>query len=139
MIFRREYLRKYKWYTKILGWGKSFAIFWHMLVYDMYITWLKQFKLWKVPTVVGSIVVVGVLTHCALLHSMCDLKFTQMNMQHSLIWELMLYKYKLSHNTMEATKNICCAKGEEVVDHSTVTRWWNKFCSGCKNCNDQAG
>ena len=24
---------------------------------------------------------------------------------------------------MEATKNIHCAKGEDTVDHSTVTRW----------------
>ena len=30
------------------------------------------------PTV-GSIMVVGVLTCCAMLHSMCDLKATQMN------------------------------------------------------------
>ena len=40
-----------------------------MLVLDAYTTWLKQFKLWKVPNVVGSIVVVSVLTCCALLHS----------------------------------------------------------------------
>ena len=32
-------------------------------------TWLKQFKLWIVPAVAGSIVVVGVLTYCALFLS----------------------------------------------------------------------
>ena len=35
---------------------------------------LKQVKLWKVPAVVGSIMVVGALTRCALFHSVCDLK-----------------------------------------------------------------
>ena len=54
--------------------------------------------------------VVGALTHCALLHSICDLKATQMNMQFSLIEELMFYEFKLGHNVMEVTKNICCAK-----------------------------
>ena len=38
------------------------------------ITWSKQFKPWKVPVVVGSIVVVGELTRCALINSMYDLK-----------------------------------------------------------------
>ena len=28
---------------------------------------------------------------------------------------------------MEATKNICCAKGEDTVDHNTVTKWFKKF------------
>ena len=57
-----------------------------------------------------------------------------MNMQHSLIWEFMLYKFKLGHNAMKAAKNIC-AKDEGAVDHSTVTRWFKKFCLGCKNLN----
>ena len=34
----------------------------------------------------------------------------------------MLYKFKLGHNTVEATKNICCAKGEGTFDDDTVTR-----------------
>ena len=34
---------------------------------------------------IGSIVVVGVLTGCALLHSEADLKAAQINMHHSLI------------------------------------------------------
>ena len=36
----------------------------------------------------------GVLT-CILLHIMCDLKVTQMNLQHSLIQELMLYLFRV--------------------------------------------
>ena len=39
---------------------------------------------------IGCIVVVGVLTCCALLYSISDLKAEQMNVQCSLIWELML-------------------------------------------------
>ena len=54
---------------------------------------------------VSRILVVGILTHCALLHSVCDLKATQMNVQHSILWEFMFYKFKLAHNAMEATKN----------------------------------
>ena len=46
-------------------------------------------QLWKIPTVVGSIVVAGALMCCALLHSKCDLKTEQINMQHRLIQTLM--------------------------------------------------
>ena len=74
-----------------------------------------------VPVMVGSIVVVGVLT-CTMLHSMCNLKATQMNMQHNLIQELMLYKFQLGCIGAEATKNTCCVKSEGTVNHSTVTR-----------------
>ena len=76
---------------------------------------------------VVSIVVVGELIHCVLLHFICDLKATQMNMKHNLIQELMLYEFKCSHNIVEATKGICCAKGESAVDERTVTRWFKKF------------
>ena len=61
-------------------------------------------------TTVSSIMVIGSLTHCALHHSLFDLKAAQMNMQLCLIWECMLYEFKLDHKTMEATKKICCAK-----------------------------
>ena len=84
-----------------------------------------------------SIMVIGVLTCCALLHSMCDLKATQMNMQCSLIWKLMLYEFKLDYNTVDATKNICGTKYGGTIDHNTVTRWFKKFCLGCKNLDDQ--
>ena len=76
------------------------------------------------------------MTHYALLCFICDLKAAQRNMQCCLNWELMLYKFELSYNTMEATKNICYAKDEGTVDHSTVTRWFKKFCSGCNKLND---
>ena len=59
--------------------------------------------------------VVCLLTHCTLLHSMCDSKATQMNVQHHLIQEFLLYKFKLGHDATEATKNICCMKSECTV------------------------
>ena len=43
----------------------------------------------------------------------------------------------MGHN-IETTKHFCCAKGESAVDHSTLTRWFKKFCFGCKNLDDQA-
>ena len=76
---------------------KSFAISLYVPVCNEYIIWTKQFKPWKVPTVVDSIVVVGVLTCCALLHSMCNLKATQMNVLYSFIWEFMLYEFELGY------------------------------------------
>ena len=77
--------------------------------------------------VVGSIVVVGVLTHCALLHSVRDLKITKVNVQCSIIEELMLYEFEQGYKIVEATKNICYAKDESAVDHSTITRGFKKF------------
>ena len=59
---------------------------------------------------VCRIMIVGVLIH-ALLHSICYMKATQMNVQCSRIWELTLYKLEMGHNALEATKNICCIKG----------------------------
>ena len=59
-----------------------------------------------------------------------------MNLQRSLNHELTLYKFELGHNTTETTKNKC-AKGEGTVDHSTVTRRFKKFSSGCKNLDIQ--
>ena len=53
---------------------------------------------------------------------MCDLKTKQLNVQYSYIQELMLYEFELGYNTVEATKNICCVKGEGAADYSTVTR-----------------
>ena len=50
----------------------------------------------------------------------------------------MVYEFKLDHNILEASKSICCVQGESTVDHSTVTRWFKKFRSDCKNLNDQA-
>ena len=91
-----------------------------MLFCGMSIMSSKQFKSWKVSAVVGSIIVVGVLTYCTLLHFESDLKDAQINLQQSLIWKLILYEFELGHNTVESTKNICCMKGEGVVDHTRV-------------------
>ena len=79
--------------------------------------------------------VVCALTCYVILLSECDLKVT--HVLCCLIWELMLYELKLSHNSVEPTKNICWAKAEITADHSTVTRWFKKFCSGFKNFNNQ--
>ena len=122
-------------FENIQEWVKNFAIILYILVCDVYITWLKQFKLWVVFIV---IIVVGALT-CALLRFVCYLKATQMNMQYSQIWKLMLYKFELSCNATEATKNICCVKSVDAVDHNTVNRTFKKFCWGCKNLEDQVG
>ena len=59
---------------------------------------------------------------------MCDLKATHMNVQCSLIRELI-------HDIMEATKNICCTKIGDTIQH--FIRWFKNFCSGCKNFDDQ--
>ena len=50
-----------------------------------------------VGTSYSSSMVVGVLEHYVLLHFVCDLKTTQMNVQFRLIRELRLYEFKLSH------------------------------------------
>ena len=42
----------------------------------------------------------------------------------------MLYEFEPVHNTAEATKSICCAKGDSTDDHNPATRWLKKFCSG---------
>ena len=81
---------------------------------------------------------VDVLTYCALFHSVCDLIAIQMNVQCSLIWELILYNFQQGYNTARATKNICYMKSEWVVDYKTVTRWLKKFCLGCKKHDNQA-
>ena len=108
-----------------------------MLICGTSIIWPEQFKPWKVHAVGGHIMVVSVLTHYAFLQSMCDSKSVQINMQCILIWELRLYELKLSHNTIESTKNICHVKTENAVDHNTITWRLKKFCSGCKSLNGQ--
>ena len=74
---------------------------------------------------VGSIMIVGMVTY-ALLHYMCDLRAAQMKVQYSLIQELIFYKYEVGYNAIKATKNICCAKSEDTLDHSTITRWFGE-------------
>ena len=78
----------------------------------------KAIQAMKIPTGVGSIMAVDTLTHCALFHSVCDLKVALMNMQRSLIWELMLYEFELGYNAAEVIKDICYPKGKSSVNHS---------------------
>ena len=84
--------------------SQKFFIFWYVLIYSMYIIWLKQFKSWNVLAVFSRILVIGVLKCCTLLHSMCELKATLLNVRHSLIQEFTFYKFELSHNTVKAIK-----------------------------------
>ena len=49
----------------------------------------------------------------------------------------MLYEFKLYPNAMEGSKNICYAKGESTVNHSTVTRLFKKVLWCCKNLDNQ--
>ena len=55
---------------------------------------------------VVSIVIVGVLIHCALLYTICDLKVIQMNIQFGLIQKLIFYEFELGYNAVEATENV---------------------------------
>ena len=43
-----------------------------------------------------------------------------MNVQLSVIWELMLYMFKLGYSAAETPKNIYWAKGEDAVVHRKV-------------------
>ena len=66
---------------------------------------------------------------------MCDRKSSRWKYN---IWELLLNDFELRNYATEATKKIYYAKGEGNVDHITVTKWFKKFHSSCKNFNDQA-
>ena len=59
-------------------------------------------------------------------------------MQSDLIEKLMPYNFKLGHNTWKQPKIFVLPKGKSAVNHSTETRWFKKFCSGCKNLDDEA-
>ena len=47
-----------------------------------------------------------------------------MNVQRSLIWEVMRYEFELGQNAMEATKNIRWVKGKGTNDYNDR---WKKF------------
>ena len=65
-------------------------------------------------------------------------KATPKNLQHNLIWEFMLYEFDLTYNITKASRNICYAKDDGLVDHCTVTRWFKKFHKSCMKFDDQA-
>ena len=72
---------------------------------------------------VCSIMVVGALTRCVFLfYYVFDLIAAQMKVQHSLIWEIMLYELKLYDKSMEAAKNLCWMKDESTAHQTTVMR-----------------
>ena len=48
-------------------------------------------------------------------------------MQLGLIRKLVFYGIELERNATEATKNMCCAKGEYEVNHSSITRSFKKY------------
>ena len=77
------------------------------------------------------------LSNFPCLHSLRNLKATQINVQCRLIQELILYKFEVGQKVTEATKNICFMKVEGVVDQSSATRGLKKFFLGCKNLNDE--
>ena len=79
-------------------------------------------------------VVVGVLECCGLRQSERDLKAAQMNVQRSIIRELL---FELSHKAVEANENICWVKSEGAVSENRGTRWFKKCHSTYKNINNQ--
>ena len=68
---------------------------------------------------VGSIIVVGALTPCALLHSMCDLKAAQMN----------VLRMHLGFERLKQPKIFAVKMGKTQL--ITVTRWFKFFHSCC--------
>ena len=80
---------------------------------------LQYFVYGALPVIFDSIVVVGTLTCNALLHFMCDLTGTQMNVKCILIQDL--HECELDNNTAETTKNICRMEGQGAVDLGRVS------------------
>ena len=123
--FFLHYQIKYFWQQgkkMIKCWGESkvlqyFGTYWYILC-AWCISSCKRYLLW---------LVVLWLLMCWYMHyfSVCESHADEAGC--SLIWDLGFYKFK----------NIC-KKDEDVVDHSRVTRWVKKFCSGCKNLDNQA-
>ena len=75
-----------------------FTIFLYVIIGSPYITSQKQWKWFSVDVFIGSVMVVGVLTRCALLHFVCDLKSQQINVYWSLFKELIIFKFDQDHN-----------------------------------------
>ena len=90
------------------------------------------------PSIIGSMVVFADLTVFVLLHFSWNLKFTKVNVQRSLIQELVSYKFEVDDNAAEVTQNICNAMCKSAVDNSSVTGWFMKCQSFCKKLNHLA-
>ena len=83
IFHKRRYTSQLDWYRYSgpythLGQVKKIALFNTSEFYIM-------FKLWSLPTEIGSNTVVGALTHCALPHFVWDLKVALMKVQRTLI------------------------------------------------------
>ena len=52
------------------------------------------------------------------LHSMSDLKATQIKVRRNLIQELIVYSFELNRNAEKATNIINCAESQVIVDHT---------------------
>ena len=63
--------------------------------------------------------------------SLYDLKAAQMNVQCSLIREIIFYLFKQDHKVAEGAKNIDCIKGD------AITRWFKKFRSDYNKLDNQ--
>ena len=105
------------------------------IVCSAYISWPKQFKLWKVLTMVGSILVVGMLTCCALLHSMCELKAAQLNMQHIIIsrTSILWVPTGLITPPQKQPKPFVVQKVKGYLIHCKVIRWSRNFALVARN------
>ena len=78
--------------------------------------WPKRFKLSLVLGLVGSIMISGALTHCALLHFVYDLKAMRKNMQCCQIWEFLLYEFKLCHKHFKSNKKyVLCERWKLIT------------------------
>ena len=106
-----------------------------MFLYGEFRMLPNYFKPCYVPVIVGSIVVVGKLTRCVLIHSVYDFKVAQMNAKVVQLGNFCFTSSNLGHNTTGAIRNIAIGKD----DHSTVTRllYSYQYRLGCKNLNDQ--
>jgi transposase len=49
----------------------------------------------------------------------------------------LLYEYKLGHNTVEATHNICHAIAPGAISTSTAFRWFERFRNGDESLEDE--
>ena len=83
---------------------------------------------------VGSIVVVGALTHYALLHFVGDLKVEHETLSNSGTFALRVRTGVITPR--KKPKTFFCVKDEGAVDLSRVTRWLKKICSDYKNLSD---
>ena len=73
-----------------------------------------------------------------LLHTRCNLKATQMNVQYCQNQELMFHKVKLGHNTAKATKNIYCTKGQGTIDLKYINQMFQEISLGLQEPQQSA-